>query len=94
MYGGMTVTEIRNFETAFGFTPESCDIEVWPDVWPAYLTFNAMRTQWRTGINGPTGLDYGVLSQVIDLLNLTSDKTTLFNDIRVMEARALVMMYR
>lgn len=39
----MTETEIRNFETAFGFTPESCDVEVWPDVWPAYLTFNAIK---------------------------------------------------
>ncbi len=94
MYGGMTETDIRNFEAAFGFRPEDSEVEVWPDVWAAYLTFNALRTQWRMGVNGPTGLDYSVLPQVIDLLNLNSDKTTLFNDIRVMEAKALAIMHQ
>lgn len=42
----MTETDIRNFEAAFGFTPEDSEVEVWPDVWEAYLTFNALRTQW------------------------------------------------
>ncbi|MFS1538220.1 MAG: DUF1799 domain-containing protein [Candidatus Phlomobacter fragariae] len=90
----MTETDIRNFKAAFGFTPEACEVEVWPDVWAAYLTFNAMRIQWRIGINGPTGLDYTVLSHVIDFLGINSDKTTLFNDIRVMEAKALAIMYQ
>ncbi|WP_406850551.1 DUF1799 domain-containing protein [Candidatus Arsenophonus nilaparvatae] len=90
----MTETDIRNFEAAFGFTPEDSEVEVWADVWAAYLTFNALRTQWRMGVNGPTGLDYSVLPQVIDLLNLNSDKTTLFNDIRVMEAKALAIMHQ
>ncbi|HHY1261524.1 TPA: DUF1799 domain-containing protein [Yersinia enterocolitica] len=33
-------------------------IEIWPDVWPAFNVIRAMSTQWRTGMSGPTGLDY------------------------------------
>lgn len=90
----MTETDIRNFEAAFGFKPEDNEVEVWPEVWAAYLTFNALRTQWRIGVNGPTGLDYSVLSDVIDFLGFNQDKAALFNDIRVMEAKALAMMHQ
>lgn len=78
-------------ETQKVFNPQTERDE---DITLTRVAIHAMRTQWRTGINDPTGLDYNLLSQVIDLLNLTCDKTTLFNDIRLMEARALVMMYR
>ncbi|WP_425286327.1 DUF1799 domain-containing protein [Candidatus Fukatsuia endosymbiont of Tuberolachnus salignus] len=32
---------------------------MWPDIWPSFLVMRAMSTQWRTGMAGPTGLDYG-----------------------------------
>ncbi|HGJ5873981.1 MAG TPA: DUF1799 domain-containing protein, partial [Arsenophonus apicola] len=44
--------------------------------------------------NGPTGLDYSVLSDVIDYLGINQDKGALFNDIRVMEAKALAIMHQ
>ncbi|AOM40168.1 DUF1799 domain-containing protein [Xenorhabdus hominickii] len=93
MYGGISAKDAADFERAFGFIPEEYDIEVWPDVWDSYLTFNAMRTQWRVGMNGATGLDYSPLNQVMDYLNI-KDRATVFNDIRVMEVKALELMHK
>ncbi|NHB98664.1 DUF1799 domain-containing protein [Photorhabdus stackebrandtii] len=68
------------------------DVEVWPDVWGSFLVFQAMSTQWRTGACGATGLDYNVLAQVMDLIDV-KDRTTVFNDIGVMEREALIIMH-
>jgi hypothetical protein len=91
MYGGMTKQEAKNFERAFGFPPDLDDVEVVPDVWESYLVFSAMSTQWRVGMNGATGLDYSVISNVLDLLNIKS-KATIFDDLRVMELKALELI--
>jgi hypothetical protein len=37
---------------------------VWPQHWDTVALIIAMRTQWRTGMAGPTGLDYNVLPLV------------------------------
>ncbi|MFK3971184.1 DUF1799 domain-containing protein [Pseudomonas sp. NPDC087358] len=81
---------------AFGMTradiPDET-FEVLPDVWPAFLTFNAMSTQWRVGMGGAVGLDYGAISAVTAFLGLSKKQTArLFPDLRVLEAEALLVM--
>jgi len=52
-----------------------------------------MRTQWRAGFGGPTGLDYGVLHRRLDRLNLSPEEVDLLElDIQVMEQAALSAM--
>lgn len=91
MYGGMTKQEAKNFERAFGFPPDIDDVEVVPDVWESYLVFSAMSTQWRVGMNGATGLDYSVIPNVLELLNI-KNKAAVFDDLRIMEIKALELM--
>ena len=68
-------------------------MEVLPDAWPAVTVFNAMSTQWRVGMGGPVGLDYGVISEVAAFIGYTKKQTAkLFPDLRVMEAEALLVM--
>lgn len=38
--------------------PEEKHFEVWPENWPAWEAFLAVQTQWASGFNGFTGLDY------------------------------------
>lgn len=69
------------------------EVEVLPDVWPAFLLFRAMSTQWRAGMGGPTGLDYAALPVTGDLLGMTSEEIrSAFEDVRVMEGVALDVM--
>jgi hypothetical protein len=68
-------------------------VEVYPDVWPAFMLLDAMGTQWRTGMGGPTGLDYSALPHVMRLLEIPKNlRNSLFQDLRVMEAEALLIM--
>lgn len=67
--------------------------EVWPDVWPAFRVLSAMTTQWRVGMSGPIGLDYGVIPAVGKLLGMKPKQiTAVFPDLQVMEAEALAIM--
>jgi hypothetical protein len=53
-----------------------------------------MSTQWRIGMNGPTGLDYGCLPQIMDWLGMDEKKrATAFKDIRLMERIALSVLH-
>jgi hypothetical protein len=79
----------------FGFSPEDYDetVEVWPDNWPSFLVMDSMGTQWRTGAGGATGLDYGVLPNVMKLVGIPAkDRPRVFQDIRVMESVAIAVM--
>ena len=79
----------------FGFSPEDYDgtVEVWPDNWPSFLVMDSMGTQWRTGAGGATGLDYGVLPNVMKLVGIPAkDRPGVFQDIRVMESEAIAVM--
>ncbi|WP_331852640.1 DUF1799 domain-containing protein [Pragia fontium] len=58
-------------------------------MWNSFLVFKAMSTQWRVGMSGATGLDYGCLPQVMDFIGVSEDKATVFADIQVMESVAL-----
>lgn len=79
-----------------GLTFEDLDdaTEVWPDSVPATRLFCAMATQWRAGMSGATGLDYGVLPAVMELLGIAPDERPgVFEDVRVMESEALKVMH-
>ena len=47
------------------------ELEIWPENWPALRVFLAMQTQWRVGMAGPVGLDYGVLRLVERRIGIT-----------------------
>lgn len=52
--------------------------------------YNVMRTQWRHGFSGPTGLDYNVLLHELDRRNLPPDEyDDLFGSVREIEQAAL-----
>ncbi len=63
-------------------------VEVWSCHWKALRLFVAMGTQWRTGMSGPTGLDYGVLPVVARALRIRLT-TSRFDDLRTLEAEVL-----
>lgn len=68
-------------------------IEVWPDNERAYFLFCQMQTQWRVGMGGATGLDYGVMFHKMDRMGLElSDYEELEADVRIMEYSALETM--
>lgn len=78
-------------EEDYGPRPEA--IEVWPENWEAALTFVALATQWRSGMNGPTGLDYGAIEPVLRLRGVASDQwSSIFDALRIMESEALDVM--
>lgn len=85
---------------ALGFDPEDFEadaVEIWPENWPAFDLFCTLGTQWRTGMSGPTGLDYTATLACIAALHgdLTpADRADLFRDLRAMEAAALSELAR
>lgn len=57
--------------------------------------FIKVATQWRSGMGGREGLDYGPLLTLMNRLDLPKDKfDQMFEDIQVMEAAALEEMHR
>jgi len=71
----------------------SDEFEIWPDNWLAVEVFISMGTQWRTGVSGATGLDYGVLRDVMALRRVPDDdQPELFDWLRLMEGEALGQM--
>lgn len=78
---------------AFGFKREDYKhelIEVWPENHQAFTIFDQMRTQWRVGFGGPTGLDHNVLLRRLDRLNLSDDDYRQIDaDVRLMELHML-----
>lgn len=81
---------------AFGFTRDDLDddeVGVWPDNWAAVDVFIAMRTQWRVGANGATGLDYTALEAVMRLHGIKRrERDDVFAAARIMESAALAAM--
>lgn len=79
----------------FGLKPEDLqqEVEIWEVNRESFSVFNSLSTQWRTGMNGATGLDYAVLPTVMDLLGVGTDpRRQIFMDVRVMEQAALEAM--
>lgn len=68
-------------------------VEVWPENQRAYFLFADLRTQWRVGAAGATGLDYNTLFHKLDRLRLDHQEyEDLEDDIRTMEFAALQRM--
>jgi hypothetical protein len=81
--------------STFGLRAADLDdtVEVFQDVWPAFSLLMAMATQWRRGMDGPTGLDYGVVREVGSIIGLSKKQISkAFPDLQVMEAEALAVM--
>lgn len=69
--------------------------EVWPENFEAFELFSTLQTQWRTGMSGPTGLDYNTLFTFMTLKKLSYERhCELLDDIRVMESAALTEIHR
>ena len=70
------------------------EVELWTENWPVISLFRKMATQWRIGMNGPTGLDYQTLFLLIDRQDLSKEEAEqMFDDIRTCEAAALEAMF-
>ncbi len=69
--------------------------EVWPENMPAINLFSSISSQWRTGMSGPTSLDYNVLFARMDRMKLSDqDYEWMFDDIRAIESEALSIINR
>lgn len=66
---------------------------LWADNWPAMNLYTSlMRTQWRHGFAGPTGLDYNVLLHELDRRSLSDGEyDDLFGAMRVIEGAVLAI---
>jgi hypothetical protein len=74
---GLAVPEVVEKPASFGILPSNLDAVVW---------FLKMQTQWRVGMNGPVGLDYGVFIQCAkDEGVKRSDRVWLLEDLRLIE---------
>lgn len=73
-----------------GIVQSSCVSEIWPENLLPFDVFSALQTQWRIGMSGPTGLDYGVLPVVLDIKQIEPpQRAEIFADVQIMEAEAL-----
>ncbi|TKD32591.1 hypothetical protein FCG41_21925 [Azotobacter chroococcum] len=71
----------------------SDEFGIWPDNWQAVGVFLDMDTQWRVGMAGPVGLDYGALEPVMRMRGIKKrDRQDVFAAVRIMEAEALRVM--
>lgn len=62
---------------------------------PAFIVFQSMSTQWRMGMNGPTGLDYNVLPELWRRMEIKKrERNQVFADLQEMERAALSVMAR
>lgn len=80
---------------AFGWDAEDMEqeFEVWPCLWPVFLLFNRMSTQWRAGAGGAIGLDYSCIRDVAAFLGIKKKKLAeIFPDLQVLEGEALRVM--
>lgn len=81
---------------AAGLRPEDfgdTSFALWPENEESISLFSSVSTQWRTGMSGPTGLDYNVLFTRMERMKLDDQHhERLFQDIRVIEAEALTII--
>lgn len=70
---------------SFGILPENLEVLNW---------FLMMQTQWRVGMNGPTGMDYGLfLHWAKDEGIKRTDRVWMLDDLRLMEREFLHSLY-
>ncbi|MFJ2480679.1 DUF1799 domain-containing protein [Pseudomonas sp. NPDC087598] len=89
---GPSEADLAAFGLSISDIPEE-ECEVLAENWPAFVVFNAMSTQWRTGMGGATGLDYTVLRDVSDFVGTSRKQLReIFPDLQAMEVEALLVM--
>lgn len=72
--------------------PVSDDFEVWQENWPVLDLFLRCQTQWRIGMNGVTGLDYGAVAWVLRLYAAEDQHRVLLEDLQVMEGAVIAFV--
>jgi hypothetical protein len=78
---GLEVPEVEQRPKTFGILLENCEALAW---------FLKLQTQWRVGMNGPVGLDYGVFIQCArDEGVKRRDRVWLLEDLRLIEREYL-----
>jgi len=65
--------------------------EVTPEAWPAVSMFLKVQTQWRVGMGGVIGLDYGAVRWCFELEQV-SNPAELLDDMQVMEAKVVEIL--
>lgn len=84
--------------SALGLKPDDFigrPVVVWPENRQAVQVFLAMRTQWRIGMNGPTGLDYSVLPEIWRRTKVPpQDRDRVFEEIQLIEGGALAEIHK
>lgn len=69
------------------------DCEVWQENAEAVKIFLYCSRQWRVFLDGPYGLDYGTVFNMMDLYNV-KDKQSVMEDVRIMEDEALKLFHQ
>jgi hypothetical protein len=65
-------------------------VYLWPCHQQAWQVFLACQTQWRVGLQGATGLDYGAVRVVMDMAGVgRQQRAQVFGAVRVCEAQVL-----
>jgi len=69
-------------------------VEVWPDCWPVFRTFERVCTQWLTGPAGPVALNQLAVYPLLDRMHpdAPDDWLAALDDIRDMAAAALLQL--
>ena len=77
--------------TLFGLTMEEAhpDVEIWPDNVETVHCFIGLSTQWKSGVNGVTGLDYAAIPLE---MNDVEGKREVFRGLQIMEVEVLRLM--
>ncbi len=70
---------------------EGDPVYLWPDCVDAWAHWQSLRTQWRTGMAGATGLDYAGVRAYLDeqCIEPGDERRELFDCIRAAEAASL-----
>lgn len=66
---------------------------VLPDNWQSVQLFMRCQTQWRTGMAGLIGLDYGAVQWLLRLYEVEEPRAVL-EDLQIMEAAVLSVVSR
>lgn len=69
------------------------DVEVTPDIEASVTLFQALSTQWRVSMDGPTGIDYAAIPMLASAYGIC-DLATVIKDIQLMESKALELMHK
>ena len=63
--------------------------EVWEENWQVLTIFLQVQTQWRSGMSGLIGLDYGAVAWVLKLVAAEDEQLALLQDLQTMEHAVL-----